>query len=80
MGKGAGAYANIDIQYCMAYSRHILQSLEIPAVTQVMKLVKSIKCMLKPYYNRSVVVNLFGAACLKFNQNALSYSKGQTLQ
>ncbi|CAL1533730.1 unnamed protein product [Lymnaea stagnalis] len=34
MGKGAEAYTTICIQYCLAYSRHILQSLEIPAVTQ----------------------------------------------
>ncbi|XP_059175577.1 uncharacterized protein LOC131955455 [Physella acuta] len=34
MGKGAEAYKTIGIQYCMSYSRHILQSLEIPTVTQ----------------------------------------------
>ncbi|KAK6972802.1 hypothetical protein BgiMline_023964 [Biomphalaria glabrata] len=34
MGNGASQYLNIEIQYCMAYSRHILQSLEIDAVTQ----------------------------------------------
>ncbi|XP_059175515.1 uncharacterized protein LOC131955424 [Physella acuta] len=34
MGNGAAAYPDIEIQYCMSYSRHILQSLEVPAVTQ----------------------------------------------
>lgn len=33
MGKAAEQFG-IAIQYCMSYSRHILQSLEIPAVTQ----------------------------------------------
>jgi len=33
MGKAADKYG-ITIQYCMSLSRHILQSLEIPAVTQ----------------------------------------------
>ncbi|XP_012945349.1 uncharacterized protein LOC106013638 [Aplysia californica] len=33
MGRNAEKFG-ISIQYCMAYSRHILQSLEIPAVTQ----------------------------------------------
>lgn len=32
MGRGAGAY-NATIMYCMALSRHILQSLEISQVT-----------------------------------------------
>ena len=32
MGNGAAKY-NVTIQYCMALSRHILQSLEIPQVT-----------------------------------------------
>lgn len=30
----AAALEEITIQYCMAYSRHVLQSVEIPAVTQ----------------------------------------------
>ena len=34
MGAGA-ADSGVTIQYCMSLSRHILQSLEIPAVTQV---------------------------------------------
>lgn len=34
MGEGA-LKNNITIQYCMSQSRHVLQSLEIPAVTQV---------------------------------------------
>ena len=33
MGRAA-ARAGLSIQYCMAYSRHLLQSLEVPAVTQ----------------------------------------------
>ncbi|RUS84124.1 hypothetical protein EGW08_008098, partial [Elysia chlorotica] len=33
MGRAAEQFG-IPIQYCMAYSRHILQSLEVPAVTQ----------------------------------------------
>ncbi|KAH9500570.1 hypothetical protein Btru_072295 [Bulinus truncatus] len=34
MGKGAEAFGEIGIQYCTAYSKHILQSVEIPTVTQ----------------------------------------------
>jgi hypothetical protein len=34
MGNAADKF-NITIQYCMSLSRHVLQSLEIPAVTQV---------------------------------------------
>ena len=34
MGKAA-RHNSITIQYCMAYPRHVLQSLEIDAVTQV---------------------------------------------
>ncbi|KAH9500569.1 hypothetical protein Btru_072292 [Bulinus truncatus] len=34
MGLGAQKFTDIEIQYCMAYSRHILQSLEIDTVTQ----------------------------------------------
>jgi hypothetical protein len=34
MGNGA-AKAGLTIQYCMSPSRHALQSLEIPVVTQV---------------------------------------------
>ncbi|KAA0148739.1 hypothetical protein FNF29_06521 [Cafeteria roenbergensis] len=33
MGRGAEA-AEITIQYCMPYPRHVLQSVEVPAVTQ----------------------------------------------
>ena len=33
MGRGA-AKANVTIQYCMEYARFVLQSVEIPAVTQ----------------------------------------------
>ncbi|GFO39685.1 non-lysosomal glucosylceramidase [Plakobranchus ocellatus] len=33
MGLGAAKFG-VAIQYCMAYSRHILQSLEVPIVTQ----------------------------------------------
>ena len=33
MGKGADK-SGIAIQYCMSYSRHIMQSLEIPAVVR----------------------------------------------
>ena len=34
MGEGA-ALSGITIQYCMSLSSHILQSLQIPTVTQV---------------------------------------------
>ena len=34
MGHGA-AEAGVNIQYCMPYPRHALQSVELPAVTQV---------------------------------------------
>lgn len=34
MGLNAGKH-NITVQYCMSLSRHVLQSVEIPAVTQV---------------------------------------------
>ncbi|BFZ04181.1 hypothetical protein BsWGS_07220 [Bradybaena similaris] len=34
MGDGASKFGPIYIQYCMSYGRHILQALEIPAVTQ----------------------------------------------
>ena len=34
MGAGADA-AGVSIQYCMPYPRHVLQSLEVPAVTQI---------------------------------------------
>lgn len=34
MGNAAAKY-NITLQYCMSLSRHVLQSLEIDAVTQV---------------------------------------------
>jgi len=34
MGEGAAA-CDVTIQYCMALPRHMLQSVEIPAVTQV---------------------------------------------
>lgn len=34
MGQGA-SMNDVTIQYCMSLGRHILQSLEIPAVTQV---------------------------------------------
>ncbi|XP_055899049.1 uncharacterized protein LOC106054416 [Biomphalaria glabrata] len=34
MGRGAETFGEISIQYCSAYSKHILQSLEIPTVTQ----------------------------------------------
>jgi len=33
MGRGAEA-AEVTIQYCMPYPRHVLQSVEVPAVTQ----------------------------------------------
>lgn len=32
---GGAAAAGVTIQMCMAYPRHALQSLEMPAVTQV---------------------------------------------
>ena len=36
MQMGEGARVNgITIQYCMSLSRHVLQSLEVPVVTQV---------------------------------------------
>ena len=35
MGEAASRYG-IRIQYCMSLPRHVLQSLEIPAVTEVM--------------------------------------------
>ena len=34
MGKGASK-SKVAIQYCMAYPRHVMQSVEIPSVTQV---------------------------------------------
>ena len=34
MGRGA-ANTDVTIQYCMALPRHMLQSVEIPVVTQV---------------------------------------------
>ena len=34
MGEGARK-AGLTIQYCMPYARHLLQSVEIPVVTQV---------------------------------------------
>ncbi|QDZ24382.1 hypothetical protein A3770_13p69000 [Chloropicon primus] len=34
MGAAASAH-NVNIQYCMAFPRHALQSLEVPAVTQI---------------------------------------------
>ncbi|CAG5116367.1 unnamed protein product, partial [Candidula unifasciata] len=34
MGEAAAKFGTINIQYCMSYGRHILQALEIPAVTQ----------------------------------------------
>ena len=33
MGEGARK-AGLTIQYCMPYARHLLQSVEIPVVTQ----------------------------------------------
>ena len=36
MGKGAAeAVPPVSIQYCMAYPRHVMQTVEIPSVTQV---------------------------------------------
>lgn len=35
MGRGAEQFGTISIQYCTSYSRHMLQALEIPVVTQV---------------------------------------------
>ncbi len=34
MGKGADK-SGIAIQYCMSFSRHVMQSIEIPAVVRV---------------------------------------------